>query len=101
MTALTPEEIQARLKELSFRWKLNGEGKLEINLIFDNFLDAVNALNQIAVQAEEVNHHPDVAIHDYKNLDLTLFTHSDNGLTAKDFNLAKKIDEIVGELLRV
>ena len=44
--------------------------------------------------AEEMNHHPDVLIHGYKLVKVMLFTHSLNSITDKDYELAKKIDEI-------
>ena len=44
--------------------------------------------------AEKMNHHPDLFIHSYKKLKITLFTHSENKITDKDYDLAKKIDEI-------
>ncbi|MBW0513902.1 hypothetical protein O181_053617 [Austropuccinia psidii MF-1] len=44
--------------------------------------------------ANELNHHPEVSITDYKNLKLTLFTHSLKGVTPRDFRLALRIDQL-------
>ena len=48
-------------------------------------------VNHVADLAEKMDHHPDILIQ-YKKVTLTLSTHSAGGLTALDFELAKKID---------
>jgi len=48
----------------------------------------------VAEAAEAANHHPDILVHDYKHVRLTLSTHSAGGITANDFALAATIDEI-------
>ena len=48
-------------------------------------------MNKVAILAEKADHHPDILIQ-YKNVTLTLSTHSAGGLTEKDFGLAKEID---------
>jgi 4a-hydroxytetrahydrobiopterin dehydratase len=48
--------------------------------------------NAVAEAANEANHHPDILIHDYKHVRLTLSTHSAGGITENDFALADTID---------
>ncbi|KAA1116459.1 hypothetical protein PGT21_014542 [Puccinia graminis f. sp. tritici] len=45
--------------------------------------------------ANELDHHPDVSITNFNQLTLTLFTHSVNALTPRDFRLALRIDQVV------
>lgn len=61
---------------------------------FNNFREAVSFVNKVANLAEAQDHHPDILIHDYKNVLLTLSTHSVGKITEKDYNLAGLIDNI-------
>ncbi|MDQ3630912.1 MAG: 4a-hydroxytetrahydrobiopterin dehydratase, partial [Actinomycetota bacterium] len=49
-------------------------------------------VNRVAEAAESANHHPDILIHGFNRVRLTLSTHSAGGLTDKDFQLARMID---------
>jgi 4a-hydroxytetrahydrobiopterin dehydratase len=51
--------------------------------------------NRVADAANEANHHPDILVHDYKHVRLTLSTHSAGGITDNDFALARTIDGLV------
>jgi 4a-hydroxytetrahydrobiopterin dehydratase len=75
-------------------WEINEDGKLERNYVFENFTDAVVFVNKVAELAEEHSHHPDIYIHDYKNVRITLFTHDKNEVTEKDKKLSELIDSI-------
>jgi 4a-hydroxytetrahydrobiopterin dehydratase len=89
MPLLSESEITEGLGELS-GWELKGK---EIVKAFKlkNFVEAVGFVNKIAILAEKADHHPDILIQ-YRNVTLTLSTHSAGGLTEKDFKLAKEID---------
>lgn len=86
---LSDEQIGERLKMLS-GWELDGRA-ITRELTFADFREAVSFLVLIAFDAEEADHHPDVTIN-YKRLRLSLSTHSEGGLTEKDFALATVID---------
>ena len=58
---------------------------------FKNFAQALTFVNQLSVFAEAADHHPDILI-EYKNVTLTLTTHDEGGLSARDFSLAARID---------
>jgi 4a-hydroxytetrahydrobiopterin dehydratase len=90
---LTPDEITPALASVP-EWKHEGDA-IQRQLVFRDFREAVAFLVHIAFDAEEADHHPDVTLN-YKRLTLSLSTHSEGGLTAKDFDLAKKIDAIFG-----
>ena len=68
---------------------------LERDFAFDDFAGAMAFVNQVAEAAEEAGHHPDILIHGYKKVRLTLSTHSEGGLTDADFALARRIDGLV------
>ena len=58
--------------------------------VFADFLKAIIFLNQVATEAEKINHHPDIDIR-YNKVKITLSTHSEGGTTEKDLVLAKKL----------
>lgn len=59
-----------------------------------NFREAVDFINKIAEAAELNNHHPDILLHSYKRVTVTLTTHDQGKVTLKDIRLAEIIDEI-------
>lgn len=91
MPLLTDAEIEEGLKGLG-GWERKGN---EIVRVFKNksFVDSVGFVNKVSILAEKADHHPDILIQ-YKNVTLTLSTHSKGGLTEKDFNLAREIDAL-------
>ena len=66
--------------------------KLTKEFTCDNFVDAVEFVKEITQFAEELNHHPDILIHAYKQVKIMLSTHDENKVTQKDYDLAKRID---------
>ena len=92
MAPLSEEDIAAALTERS-GWTRDGD-KIRREFEFADFDTAIAFVNDVAVAAEEANHHPDLGVFDYKNVRVELTTHSDGGLTIKDFNLAGAIDTI-------
>lgn len=93
---LTDVEIEAALASVP-EWTRDGDAgeadqAITRCIVFRNFREVVSFLVLIAFDAEEADHHPDVTIN-YKRLTLRLSTHSEGGLTQKDFDLAKKIDD--------
>lgn len=61
---------------------------------FGSFLEAIAFVNRVAVAAEGMDHHPDIAIH-YKTVTLRCWTHKTNAITKADIELARAIDKIV------
>lgn len=70
------------------------ENKLEREFYFNNFKEALQFVNQVGSLAEQLNHHPDILLYAYKKVKITLTTHSEGKVTAKDYELAKQIDQI-------
>ena len=61
---------------------------------FSNFAAALAFVNRVAEVAEEANHHPDILIHGWNKVRLTLSTHDKGQITDNDHALAKKIDDL-------
>ena len=88
-----PKEEAARLgKEIS-EWRLK-EKSIEREFKFKNFQEAIDFVNEVAVLAEQENHHPDIRI-SYNRVRLELMTHKIGGLSNNDFILAAKIEELL------
>jgi 4a-hydroxytetrahydrobiopterin dehydratase len=86
-------EIQARLEDLE-GWSLSG-GAIEREWKLADFAAAIAFVDRVAALAEQANHHPDILIHGWNKVRLTLSTHSEGGLTESDFALAARIDGLV------
>jgi len=67
---------------------------LERDFEFDDFAAAMAFVNRVADVAEEANHHPDIFVHGWNKVRLTLSTHSAGKLTDADHALAGRIDGI-------
>jgi 4a-hydroxytetrahydrobiopterin dehydratase len=91
MAPLGDSEIEARLAEHP-GWSRDGEAIVK-RFKRGDFVGSVNFVNAIARPAEEMNHHPDLAI-TWDEVKVSLSTHSDGGVTASDFALAAKIDAL-------
>ena len=60
-----------------------------------NFQTAIDSINNVGAIAELVNHHPNLHLTNYREVEIEIYTHKVNGLTKNDFELANKIDESV------
>ena len=74
-------------------WRQEGEALVR-DLEFDDFRGAMAFVNRVADAAEEVNHHPDILVHGWNKVRLTLTTHSEGGLTDNDHAMARRIDAL-------
>jgi 4a-hydroxytetrahydrobiopterin dehydratase len=91
MALLSSAEIDARFKGLE-GWALNGNAVSKI-FTFGNFPEAVAFVSRLVPGAESADHHPDIVIN-YKRVTLTYSTHSEGGLTEKDFEGARMADSL-------
>jgi 4a-hydroxytetrahydrobiopterin dehydratase len=91
MALLSDEDVKERLKELD-GWSQRGE---YIVKSFDrgDFVGSVKFVDSLVEPAEEMNHHPDIAI-SWSQVEVAISTHSEGGLTENDFELAKKVEEL-------
>ena len=89
MALLGDEEVAERLE--GSEWRREGDAIVR-ELKFDDFAGAMVFVNAVAQVAEAANHHPDILLHGWNRVRLTLTTHSQGGLTETDFALAGTID---------
>ena len=68
--------------------------QLKRDFVFQDFKQAVNFVNQVSEISEAEGHHPDICIHAYKQVTISLFTHAIKGLSENDFIMAARINEI-------
>ncbi len=76
-------------------WRQEGE-TLVRDYEFKDFVSAMAFVNRVADAAEEVNHHPDILVHHWNQVRLTLTTHSQGRLTDNDRAMAQRIDGLGG-----
>jgi 4a-hydroxytetrahydrobiopterin dehydratase len=91
MAVLSDDEVQRRLSELS-GWERDGDA-ITRQFKFEDFQGSVDFVNRITPAAEDMNHHPDLAI-SWNKVDVSLSTHSEGGLTENDFELARQISDL-------
>jgi 4a-hydroxytetrahydrobiopterin dehydratase len=92
---LDAEELTRQLADLP-RWN-GGLGALRRTVEFATFPDLIRAVDEIAVVAEGMDHHPDLDIR-WRTLHAILSTHDRGGVTQWDVELAHRIDEIVADV---
>ena len=88
--ALTPAEINETLLTIP-DWTLQ-DGKLTRDWTFKDFVQAMEFVNKIATLAEAAGHHPDIDIR-YNNVRLSLVSHDAGGITQRDANMARQINQ--------
>lgn len=88
---LSDDAINAKLD--SSEWKREGEHIVR-DWKFNDFAEAIAFVNRVADAAEAANHHPDIMVHGWNKVRLSLTNHSAGGLTEADFELAGKLDEL-------
>jgi 4a-hydroxytetrahydrobiopterin dehydratase len=89
MALLSDDDIETQLERVP-DWRRDGDS-IKREFKFEDFQGSVDFVNRITPPAEEMNHHPDIAI-SWNKVELTLSTHSEGGLTESDFELASRID---------
>lgn len=91
MALLNESAIVAELQKLS-GWTREGDA-IKKQFTFASFPDAIAFLTRLAFDAESADHHPDVTVN-YRRVTLVYSTHSEHGLTAKDFAGAASADKV-------
>ncbi|MCK0157648.1 4a-hydroxytetrahydrobiopterin dehydratase [Cellulophaga sp. F20128] len=92
MKKYTLEEITSELKKLE-GWDYV-DGAIETTFEFKNFKETFCIMTRIAFECELQNHHPDWS-NVYNTLTIRLNTHDADGITDKDFKMAKTIEAII------
>ena len=74
-------------------WRLEGKALVR-EFEFKDFLAALDFVNAVGTQAEAIQHHPDILLHNYRKVKITTSTHDVGGLTENDFELAERINKL-------
>jgi 4a-hydroxytetrahydrobiopterin dehydratase len=93
-SALPPAAIEQQLAALP-GWSLRSE-KLYRRCVFTDFVEAFGFMSKVALLAEAANHHPEWS-NVYNRVEIYLTTHDAGGITARDFDLARRICGLLGE----
>jgi 4a-hydroxytetrahydrobiopterin dehydratase len=91
MALLEDDQIEELLR--GSEWRREGN-EIVRDLQFEDFAAAMAFVNRAADAAEEANHHPDILVHGWNRVRLTLTTHSEGGLTDADHAMADRIDAL-------
>lgn len=91
---LTEEELKQALSELEGWQKVDGREAISKSFKFKDFNAAFGFMMRAALYAEKFDHHPEW-FNVYNRVDVTLSTHSENGITELDIKLARKMNAIV------
>jgi 4a-hydroxytetrahydrobiopterin dehydratase len=91
MASLSQAQAKRRMKSVPL-WRKRAR-KISREFTFEGFMDAVEFVNRVARAAEKADHHPDIDIR-WNRVTLALTTHSEGGLTAKDFAMARRCASI-------
>jgi len=89
---LSEQDIMQNLSSLD-GWEQSGI-EIEKQFKFKNFIHSIGFVNKVAILAEKADHHPDILVQ-YSKVKLVLSTHSEGGITEKDFSLANEIENIL------
>jgi 4a-hydroxytetrahydrobiopterin dehydratase len=91
MALLSDAEIEQHLQGSG--WRREGQSIVR-DLQLADFAAAIALVDRVADVAEAADHHPDILVHGWNKLRLTLSTHSEGGLTDADFALAARLDAL-------
>ena len=92
MAKLTADQIKAALVDVP-GWQRDGPA-IRRTYTHKDFKGSIKFVNAVAKVADAADHHPDLEIQ-WDKVTLRLTTHSSGGLTAKDFDLAAKLDKLI------
>lgn len=91
MSKLSRSDAEEKLKGVQ-GWALEGES-IRKQFVFGSFREAISFVVRLAFECEEADHHPDITV-SYKRVTLVYSTHSEGGLTDKDFDGAAAADRL-------
>ena len=89
MPRLSDEQITTGLA--GGDWRREGDAIVR-DRRFGDFAAALAYVERVAELAEEADHHPDILVHGWNKVRLTLSTHSEGGVTDADLALAQRLD---------
>ncbi len=90
----TKEEVESHIKHIK-AWHVVDHKAIEKKYTFLDFKHAITFVNEVADVAEYEGHHPDINLHNWNKVTISLSTHAAKGLTENDLIMAAKIDQII------
>lgn len=90
---LTAEQFAPYLEQVP-RWSVVDDKMIERLFLFQDFAEALKFVNEVGAIAEDEGHHPDLLIHSWNKVKITLWTHAIGGLSINDFIVATKVDHL-------
>ena len=93
MKPLTKTQFEKHLPQVP-DWTVIENKKIQKEFKFKNFKEALSFVNKVGELAEKERHHPDLYLHNWNKLMITLSTHALKGLSDNDFIMAAKINKI-------
>ena len=91
MSKLNLDQINSNLKNLN-DWNYENDS-ITKQFQFKDFIEALAFVNTVGLEAEKMDHHPDILMFAWNKVKISISTHSAGGITEKDFALAQKIEE--------
>lgn len=93
MAKLSNDAMKEALDKLK-GWNFESDSLIK-EFELKDFTAALGFVTQIGVNAEKADHHPNILMHSWNKVKITLSTHDEGGVTEKDVELAKKVDELL------
>ena len=90
MNILSKDEVTQKLDKLE-GWSQSGDS-ITKEFEHKNFTHAIGFVTKVGIEAEKADHHPDILIHSWNKVKITLSTHDAGGITEKDISLAETIE---------
>jgi 4a-hydroxytetrahydrobiopterin dehydratase len=91
MPGMDHAEVDAALAGSA--WRREGDAVVR-DLTLPDFAAAIAFVGRVAEGAEAANHHPDMLVHAYDRVRLTLTTHGAGAITRAELDLARQIDAL-------
>jgi 4a-hydroxytetrahydrobiopterin dehydratase len=93
-TPYGPDQVAGLLADRP-AWRLGEDGRLHADFSFADFPRALLFVAAVGHLAEAADHHPDLLVHGYRNVRISLVSHDVSGITDRDLRLADRIDRLL------
>lgn len=92
MAKLTDDQVKEALVSLE-GWERDGDAIKKI-IKTENFPQTMGLVTAVGALCQQFDHHPDWLTLKYAEVEMSFSTHSENGITEKDVNIAKEINKL-------
>jgi 4a-hydroxytetrahydrobiopterin dehydratase len=91
MSKLNQNQINSNLSKLT-GWSFENNS-IQKQFQCKDFIETLSFVNEVGMESEKMDHHPDILMFAWNKVKITISTHSEGGVTEKDFQLAQKIED--------